>query len=66
VTPNHHALAEQFALLDRCYADAEVSADGHNWSMAAIATDSVQKRWATTYSDRNRPFDFGGARTGRM
>ena len=60
VTPNHHALAEQFALLDRCYADAEVSADGHNWSMAAIATDYVQKLWAATYSDRNRPFDFGG------
>ena len=33
VTPNLHALARQFVLLDNFYCDAEVSADGHNWSM---------------------------------
>ncbi|PYM62021.1 MAG: hypothetical protein DMD79_11525 [Candidatus Rokuibacteriota bacterium] len=60
VTPNHHALAETFVLLDHCYADAEVSADGHNWSMAAVATDYVQKLWPATYSNRNRPYDFEG------
>jgi len=31
VTPNLHALADRFGLLDNFYADAEVSADGHNW-----------------------------------
>ncbi len=60
VTPNHHALAETFVLFDRCYADAEVSADGHNWSTAAVATDYVQKLWPATYSRRNRGYDFLG------
>ncbi|RYY09784.1 MAG: YncE family protein, partial [Cytophagaceae bacterium] len=31
VTPNHHALAREFVLLDNFYVNAEVSADGHNW-----------------------------------
>src|SRR5438552_5262939 len=60
VTPNHHALAETFVLFDNCYADAEVSADGHNWSTAAVATDYTQKLWPATYSGRNRPYDFQG------
>ncbi|MDQ6609226.1 MAG: YncE family protein, partial [Bacteroidota bacterium] len=33
ITPNLHALAKQFVLLDNFYCNAEVSADGHNWSM---------------------------------
>ena len=60
VTPNHHALAETFVLLDNCYADAEVSADGHSWTTAAVATDYVQKMWPAYYSGRNRPYDFAG------
>lgn len=58
VTPNHHALAKEFVLFDNFYADAEVSADGHNWSMGAIATDYVQRNWPANYSGRNRPYDF--------
>src|SRR6058998_2527337 len=60
VTPNHHALAETFVLLDNCYADAEVSADGHGWTTGAVATDYVQKMWPANYSGRNRPYDFAG------
>jgi len=41
-------------------ADAEVSADGHNWSTAAVATDYVQKMWPANYSNRNRSYDFQG------
>ena len=52
VTPNHHALAETFVLLDNFYVDAEVSADGHEWSTGAIATDFVEKIWPTNYSGR--------------
>jgi YVTN family beta-propeller protein len=52
VTPNHHALARQFVLLDNFYVDAEVSVDGHNWSMAAYATDYVEKSWPTSYGGR--------------
>ena len=35
----------QFVLLDNFYADAEISADGHEWSMGAYATDFVEKMW---------------------
>ncbi len=49
VTPNHHALAREFVLLDNLYANAEVSADGHEWSLAAYATDYVEKTWPEVY-----------------
>lgn len=49
VTPNHHALAREFVLLDNFYVDGEVSADGHEWSMGAYATDFVEKTWPLTY-----------------
>src|SRR6266436_697872 len=48
-TPNHHKLARDFVLLDNFYADAEVSADGHEWSMGAYATDFVEKMWPLNY-----------------
>jgi DNA-binding beta-propeller fold protein YncE len=48
-TPNHHALAREFVLLDNTYADGEVSANGHEWSMGAYATDFVEKMWPITY-----------------
>jgi hypothetical protein len=57
VTPNLHALAREFVLLDNLYADAEVSADGHNWSMGAYATDYVEKTWPSQYSGRRRTYD---------
>ncbi len=50
VTPNHHALADQFVLLDNLYCNGEVSADGHPWSDSAIATDFVQRSWVLSYS----------------
>jgi DNA-binding beta-propeller fold protein YncE len=43
ITPNHHALARQFVLLDNTYCDSDGSADGHNWGMGAYATDYVIK-----------------------
>jgi hypothetical protein len=49
VTPNHHALAEEFVLLDNFYVESEVSADGHEWSMGAYATDFVEKHWPLSY-----------------
>ncbi len=49
VTPNHHRLAREFVLLDNFYVDGEVSADGHEWSMGAYATDFVEKVWPLTY-----------------
>ena len=60
VTPNAHALAEEFVLLDNLYADAEVSADGHNWSMGAYATDFVEKIWPPDYGRKGFDYLFEG------
>ena len=61
VTPNHHALARQFVLLDNFYVDGEVSANGHEWSTAAYATDYVEKVWPQVY----RPGDVHGKKPAR-
>src|SRR5579871_54183 len=58
VTPNLHKLAREFVLLDNFYVNADVSADGHNWSTAAIAPDYVQKMWPTEYAGRRKTYDF--------
>lgn len=60
VTPNHHALAERFGLFDRFFVNAEVSADGHNWSMAAYATDYTQKTTPSNYDGGGRTYDYEG------
>ncbi len=62
ITPNHHALAREFVLLDNFYVNAEVSADGHNWSMAGYATDFVEKTWPTSYGGRGGTYDYEGTR----
>lgn len=62
VTPNQHALAKEFVLLDNFYVDAEVSMDGHNWSMGAYATDYLEKNWVTSYGGRGGSYDGEGNR----
>jgi len=62
VTPNAHAICNDYVLLDNFYVDAEVSADGHNWSMAAYATDFVEKNWPSNYAGRGGNYDFDGSR----
>ena len=52
VTPNAHALAREFVVLDNFYVDAEVSYDGHAFSTGAYATDVVEKIWPTNYGRR--------------
>jgi YVTN family beta-propeller protein len=54
VTPNAHALAREFVLLDNFFADGEVSADGHEWTMGAQATDFVEKLWPMSYGHNAR------------
>jgi hypothetical protein len=66
VTPNAHKLAREFVLFDNFYVNSEVSADGHNWSTAAYATDYVEKTWPTQYGGRGGQYDFEGTEpTGR-
>jgi hypothetical protein len=49
ITPNHHKIAREFVLLDNFYVDGEVSADGHEWTMGAYATDYIEKVWPLSY-----------------
>jgi YVTN family beta-propeller protein len=43
VTPNHHALAEQFVLLDNYYGPGDQSALGHRWVLQAFPSTYVHK-----------------------
>ena len=49
VTPNQHALAKEYVVLDNLYCDGEVSVDGHSWSNSAYATDFNEKQWPPEY-----------------
>jgi len=60
ISPNHHALARRFGLFDRFFVNAEVSAQGHNWSMAAYSTDYLEKSMPSMYSSRGRTYDYEG------
>ncbi len=59
VTPNLHALAKRFPLLDHVYANSEASIDGHYWTAAGAVSDYVVKNWHQNYAGRGRPYDFG-------
>jgi DNA-binding beta-propeller fold protein YncE len=59
ITPNHHAIAREFVLLDNFYVESEVSADGHEWTMGAYATDFVEKAWPISYGhDKKNKFPY--------
>ncbi len=65
VTPNAHALAREFVLLDNFYVNAEVSYDGHAYSTGAYATDVVEKIWPLVYAERGGPYLSEGEGTMR-
>lgn len=61
VTPNQHKLAREFVLLDNTYCSGILSADGHQWSTTAIATDYLEKSFAgfpRSYPDGAGPDDL--------
>lgn len=55
VTPNHHALAEQFVLLDNLYCNGTLSADGHMWTDEGYVTDYLEKSYGGFV--RSYPYD---------
>jgi hypothetical protein len=57
VTPNTHALADRFGLYDRFFVNAEVSAQGHDWSTAAYVTDYREKTTPPNYADKRQAKD---------
>lgn len=64
VTPNQHALAERFVLLDNFFVCAEVSADGWNWSTSGMANEYTSRNAPYNYSGRGKRYDFEGQNNG--
>ena len=56
ITPNAHALAQNFVLFDNFFVDADVSYNGHSYSTAAYATDFIEKTWQTLYARAGSPY----------
>lgn len=55
VSPNHHALAEEFVLLDNYYCNGVNSADGHSWATEGNSTDHLEK----AFGGFSRSYTFG-------
>jgi DNA-binding beta-propeller fold protein YncE len=64
ITPNLHALAKQFGVLDNFYDSGEVSGDGHVWSTAGITSDYTERTWQVAYRGHERVYDFEGVTEG--
>lgn len=45
ITPNTHALAETFVLLDNTYCNGVLSADGHQWANEGYVTDYLERNF---------------------
>ena len=55
VTPNQHRLVSAFTLMDNYYAAGKCSAEGHQWTDAAMVSDYVEKSvraWFRSYPHR--------------
>ena len=59
ITPNGHALANDFGLFDNFYDEGTLSADGHNWIVQADANDYIEKEFGAFY--RSYPAQGGDA-----
>ena len=61
VTPNHHAMARQFAISDNFYTDSDVSVDGHHWLVGAPPNAWTESSLMAAYSDQKKEFRLGAA-----
>jgi YVTN family beta-propeller protein len=61
ITPNQHKLVREFVLLDNTYCSGILSADGHQWTDSALATDYVEREFAGW--PRSYPAGGGGLDT---
>jgi YVTN family beta-propeller protein len=48
VTPNHHALAEDYVLLDNFHTGGAISFDGHQWLMQSFVSDYTERAFAAS------------------
>jgi YVTN family beta-propeller protein len=64
ITPNHHALARQFVLLDNYYCNGVLSADGHAWATEGHVTDYLEKAFGgftRTYTWGDDPLSYSSS-----
>jgi len=61
ITPNQHALAKQFGVLDNFYDSGDVSGDGHVWSTSASVSDYIAKTIPVAYRGSEHTYDSEGA-----
>lgn len=54
-TPNTHALADRFVLLDNYYCNGVLSCDGHQWAVQGLTSPIREKDW----SNRHITYNFG-------
>ena len=59
VTPNQHALAKEFVLLDNFYTSGTNSADGHQWTASAISNGYSEQNYSSNV--RSYPYNGGDA-----
>jgi YVTN family beta-propeller protein len=64
VTPNLHALAQRFVLMDNFYSNSEVSFDGWAWLTQGYANEDEIKNVPYNYSGRGRNYDVEGQNNG--
>jgi hypothetical protein len=60
ITPNQHALARQFGVLDNFYDSGDVSGDGHVWSTSASVSDYIAKTIPVGYRGNEHTYDSEG------
>src|SRR6266481_2290401 len=60
ITPNQHALAKQFGVLDNFYDSGDVSGDGHVWSTSASVSDYIAKTIPVGYRSHEHSYDSEG------
>ena len=48
ITPNHHALAEKYVILDNFYTGGAISFDGHQWLMQSFVSDYTERAFAAS------------------
>lgn len=64
ITPNHHALAERFGLLDNYYCNGVLSADGHSWATEGNVTPYLERAFggfARSYTFGDDPLTYSSS-----
>lgn len=61
VTPNHHAIARQWAFSDNFYADSDVSVDGHHWLVGSYPNAWTESSLMAAYGEQGKDFRLGAA-----